>query len=299
MRPVTLGRMTVQKVLEMESGPPMPLILPGITAQDLARLATWYRDDTLGPTAEQSAFMMSMHSYVLKLDGLTVLVDASNGDHKHRSIPDVDRVQTPFLANLAGLGLRTDDIDLVLCTHLHFDHVGWNTRLENGKWVPTFANARYLFSRRDFEHFGNQELENDHLRAFRDSVLPVYEAGRAELVEEDLVVHREIGDGVWLEPAFGHSPGNFSVLAECGGERAIFWGDVVHHPVQLIRPELTMSFDSDPELARETRRRTIERAADEQLVCFPAHFRDPSAGQVLRDGNVYRYRFLTEPRPAR
>lgn len=295
MKPVTLGRMTVQKVLEMESGPPMPLLLPGITAQDLARLATWYTDDTLGPTAEQSAFMMSMHSYVLQLDGLTVLVDACNGDLKHRSIPDVDRRQTPYLANLAALGLTTDDIDLVLCTHLHFDHVGWNTRLENGRWVPTFANARYLFSRRDFEHFGNQQLEDDHLRAFRDSVLPVYEAGRAELVEENIVVHRQIGDGVWLEPAFGHSPGNFSVLAECGGERAIFWGDVIHHPVQLIRPELKLSFDGDPQMARETRRRTLIRAVDESLVCFPAHFRDPSAGRIVRDGAVYRYCFLDLP----
>jgi glyoxylase-like metal-dependent hydrolase (beta-lactamase superfamily II) len=292
MKTVTLGRITVRKLFEMESGPPMPVILPGITPADLARLATWYRDETLGATPEQSAFMMSMHSYVLELDGLTVLVDACNGDHKPRSIKDVDRVETPFLANLARLDLTTSDIDLVLCTHLHFDHVGWNTRLENGKWVPTFANARYLFSRGDFDHFSKQELEDDHLRAFRDSVLPVYEAGRAELVEADIVVHREIGDGVWLEPAFGHSPGNFSVLAERGGERAIFWGDVVHHPVQMIRPELMMTFDGVPEMARDTRLRTLERAVDEALVCFPAHFRDPSAGRVVRDGDAYRYCFL-------
>ncbi len=292
MKPVTLGRVTVQKLFEMESGPPMSLILPGITPQDIARLATWYQDETLGATAEKSAFTMSMHSYVLQIDGLTALVDTCNGDLKHRSIPDVDRVQTPFLANLASLGLTTNDIDLVLCTHLHFDHVGWNTRLENGKWVPTFANARYLFSRRDFKHFSEQELVDDHLRAFRDSVLPVYEAGRAELIEPDIAVHRQIGDGLWLEPAFGHSPGNFSVLAEAGGQRAIFWGDVVHHPVQMVRPELPMNFDSDPAHARETRLRTIARAADEKLVCFPAHFRDPSAGQVLRDGSAYRYRFL-------
>jgi len=292
VKPVTLGRMTVRKLFEMESGPPMPLIVPGITAADLAKLATWYRDDTLGPTPAQSAFTMSMHSYVLQLDGLTVLVDACNGNHKHRSIPDVDRVETPFLANLAALGLTTDDIDLVLCTHLHFDHVGWNTRLENGKWVPTFGRARYLFSRRDFEHFGAQALEDDHLRAFRDSVLPVYEAGRAELIEADITVHRAIGDGIWLEPAFGHSPGNFSVLAEAGGERALFWGDVVHHPIQMVRPDLSMSFDGDPALAREVRSRTLARAADEELVCFPAHFRDPSAGRVVRDGALYWYRFL-------
>jgi len=296
LKPVTLGRLSIRKVFEMESGPPMPLVISGITPADLGRLAAWYKDETIGATAEQSAFMLSMHSYVLQVDGLTVLVDACNGNHKQRSIPDVDRVETPFLANLAALDLTTNDIDLVLCTHLHFDHVGWNTRLKNGKWVPTFANARYLFSRSDFEHFGAQELEDDHQRAFRDSVLPVYEAGRAELVETDIPVHREIGNGVWLEPASGHSPGNFSVLAECGGERAIFWGDVVHHPVQLIRPELLMPFDGDPEAARDTRLSTLARAVDEELVCFPAHFRDPSAGRVLRDGHAYRYLFLPQAR---
>lgn len=292
MRPVTLGRLTVRKLFEMASSPPMPICLRGATPDHLACLAAWHHDETLGPTAEQSAFTMSMHSYVLQLDGLTILIDACNGDHKTRSLPDVDRVETPYLANLAALGLTTDDIDLVLCTHLHFDHVGWNTRLENGRWVPTFGKARYLFGRRDFEHYGAQQIEDDHLRAYRDSVLPIYDAGRAELVEADIPVHREIGDGVWLEPAFGHSPGNFSVLAEAGGERAIFWGDVVHHPIQLVAPELVMTFDGDPNQARETRLRTLARAADEKLVCFPAHFRSPSAGRVLRDGNVYRYRFM-------
>ena len=292
MKPVSLGQMTVCKLFETESGPPMSMIMPQISAEDLARLATWYTDDTLGSTPGQSAFTMSMHSYVLRVGGRNILIDACNGNDKHRSIPDVDRLRTPYLANLAALGLTTAGIDVVLCTHLHFDHVGWNTRLENGKWVPTFPNARYLFSRRDFEHFGKQELEDDHLRAFRDSVLPVYEAGRAELVEADVEVQREVSERVWLEPAFGHSPGNFSVLAEGGGQRAIFWGDVVHHPIQMIRPEVTPSFDGDPGKARETRLRTLARAADEELVCFPAHFRDPSAGRVLRAGETYRYRFL-------
>lgn len=292
MKPVKLGQMSVFKLFEMESGPPMSLILPQVSPQDLAQLAAWYTDETLGPTLETSAFMMSMHSYVLRVGGRNILIDACNGNDKHRSIPDVNRAHTSYLANLAALGLTTDSIDLVLCTHLHFDHVGWNTRLENGRWVPTFANARYLFSRRDFEHFGNQELEDDHLRAFRDSVLPVYEAGRAELIEADIEVHREVSERVWLEPAFGHSPGNFSVLAEGGGERAIFWGDVIHHPIQMIRPEVTPSFDGDPGMARATRLRTLARAADENLVCFPAHFRDPSAGRVQRAGDVYRYRFL-------
>lgn len=292
MTPVQLGRLTVRKLFEMESGPPMSFILPGVTPDDLARLAIWHRDDTLGATVDQSLCTMSMHSYVVQIDGLTILVDACNGDHKHRSIPDVDRVETPFLHNLAALGLTTDDVDVVLCTHLHFDHVGWNTRLENGKWVPTFANARYLFSKREFDLFSREERESDHFRAFRDSVVPVYEAGRAELIAEDMAVHREIGDGVWLEPSFGHSAGHYSVLAQADGEPALFWGDIVHHPVQMVNPNMLMGFDEDSVLAREVRLRTLARAADEGLICFPAHFRDPSAGRVLRDGEVYRYEFL-------
>ena len=164
MQPVSLGRMTISKLFEMESGPPLPLIMPEISAADLARLAQWYSDDTLGATPQQSAFMMSMHSYVLQAGGRNILIDACNGNDKHRSIPDVDRAQTAYLENLAALGLSPERIDLVLCTHLHFDHVGWNTRLENGKWVPTFANARYLFSRRDFEHFGQQDNPGCHHR---------------------------------------------------------------------------------------------------------------------------------------
>jgi glyoxylase-like metal-dependent hydrolase (beta-lactamase superfamily II) len=292
MRPVVLGRMTVRKVFELETAPPFSAFLGGVEPEDFARLATWHDDDNLGDTAEGSLFAMSMHSYVVEIDGLSVLIDACNGNHKHRAIPDIDRVETPYLTNLTALGLTTDDIDMVLCTHLHFDHVGWNTRLANGSWVPTFPNARYIFSRRDFEELSQQEEEDDHLRAFKDSVLPVYDAGKAELVEADIAVHREIGDGIWLEPAFGHSSGNCSVLAQAGAERAIFWGDVVHHPIQLIRPDLTMTLDADPEMGRQTRVETINRAADEDLVCFPAHFRDPSAGTVTRDGDSFRYRFL-------
>lgn len=292
MKPVTMGRIKVRKLFEMESRLPLSMILPDITSNDLAQLATWYVDDALGPTPQASALMMSMQSYVLELDGLMVLIDACNGNHKQRTIPDVNGAETPFLDNLESLGLSTGDIDLVLCTHLHFDHVGWNTRLDNGRWVPTFENARYLFSRRDFEHFGHLDLEDDHVRTFRDSVVPVYEAGKEEIIEADIAVHREIGNGIWLQPAFGHSPGNFSVLARADGEQALFWGDVVHHPIQLVRSDVKMAFDEDPVAAREVRLRALASAADEEMVCFPAHFRAPSAGRVHRHETAFRYRFL-------
>ena len=284
MRPVTLGRMTVQKVFEMESGPPMPLILPGITAQDLRRLAAWYRDETLGPTPEQSAFTMSMHSYVLQLDGLTVLIDACNGEHKRRSIPDVDRVETPFLANLATLGLTTNDIDLVLCTHLHFDHVGWNTRLENGKWVPTFPNARYLIGRTEYDHWRDAQ-EGETVEIMNDSVEPIFDAGLAQTVAMDHRVSPEIR----LVPTPGHTPGHVSVMIESRGETAIITGDMIHHPCQFGRPDWLSMFDADQGAANARRHTMFNEWADKPWLIIGTHFAAPTAGHIKRDGAGYRF----------
>jgi glyoxylase-like metal-dependent hydrolase (beta-lactamase superfamily II) len=131
-----------------------------------------------------------------------------------------------------------------------------------------------------------------HYDAFLDSIVPVMEAGQGELVEEDFVAHREIGNGVWMEPAFGHSPGCCVIGAQADGPPALFWGDVVHHPVQLIRHDLPFAFDADPVAASRVRRETLARAAADDIMCFPAHFRRTSAGRVLRDGDAYRYEWV-------
>ena len=294
MNPIRLGRITIHKVHEMDSPVPMESQLPGVTAGDLARLATWYHaPDEITDDPTTCLMTFAVHSWVIELDGLTILVDTCDGNHKNRSLEAVHQLDTRYLANLAAAGFAPEDIDLVMCTHLHFDHVGWNTRLENGRWVPTFPNARYLFGRRDYEYFRrNPEGEALHFEAFQDSILPVMEAGRGELVEEDAVAHRAIGDGVWLEPAFGHSPGCVTINAQADGPPALFWGDVVHHPVQLIRFDLPFAFDADPPVASRVRQATLARAAEEQILCFPAHFRGTSAGHVRRDGEVYRYHWL-------
>ena len=296
MKPVQLGRMQVHKIYEMESPTPLLFQLPGVTADDLARLSRWYaQPDEITGNPETSFMTFAVHSWVIELDGLTILVDTCDGNHKHRSIESVNQLDTRYLENLRAAGFAPEDIDIVMCTHLHFDHIGWNTRLENGKWVPTFPKARYLFGRRDYEYFkANPAGEEFHYEAFLDSIVPIMDAGLGEIVEEDMVVHREIGDGVWLEPAFGHSPGCCTVNATAGGQQAIFWGDVIHHPVQLIRFDLPFAFDTDPTLARAVRKATMERAADQELLCFPAHFRRTSAGHVKRDGDLFRYEFLPE-----
>ncbi len=293
MGPVDLGKLRVHKIFELDSGVPMPVALPGVTAADLARMKRWHDDPAeFAATPEDSQMIFGVHSWLMEVDGLNILIDTCDGNHKNRSIADVHQLDTRYLDGFAAVGIAPEQIDLVLCTHLHFDHVGWNTRLDNGRWVPTFPNARYLFSRRDFEHFRDTNEESDHAAAFLDSIVPVMEAGLGEIVEADIAVHREIADGVWLEPAFGHSPGCCTIHARREGPEALFWGDVVHHPIQLVRPDLPFFFDMDIAAASATRRRVLERAADGDITCFPAHFRSTSAGQVRRDGDVYRYEFV-------
>ncbi|AJP72523.1 hypothetical protein TS85_13165 [Sphingomonas hengshuiensis] len=293
MQTQQLGRLSVRKVMEMEDGMPLSMIFPQIVGADLARLAGWHHDPDLTADPASSTLMLSMHSFVVTLNGRNVLIDSCNGNCKQRSVPSVHMLDTPYLSNLAAIGLAPEDIDMVMCTHLHFDHVGWNTRLENGRWVPSFPNARYIFGKRDYEHWAAQDMVPPHREAFDDSVLPVVEAGLADIVdvESPTAALLEIGDGIWLEPAFGHSPGCCTIHARAGGAEAIFWGDVIHHPIQLVRPGLPLAFDDDPAAAVAVRKSVLERVADSDTMCFPAHFRGTSAGQVLRDGDAYRYRF--------
>ena len=294
MKPIELGRMRVHKVHEMDSPVPLLSQLPGTTADDMKRLLTWYdQPDEVNADPETSFMTFSVHSWVIEIDGRTILIDTCCGNHKNRALPEVHQLDTEYLGNLRRAGFAPEDIDMVMCTHLHFDHVGWNTRLDNGRWVPTFPNARYVFGKRDFEYFkANPEGEELHNAAFLDSIVPVMEAGQGDLVDEDSVAHREIGDGVWLEPAFGHSPGCCTVNAQADGPPGVFWGDVIHHPVQLIRHDLPFTFDADGAAACTVRKATMERLADTDTLCFPAHFRRTSAGYVKRDGDAFRYEWI-------
>lgn len=293
MRDLTLGRLGISRVYEGDAVIPLAVALPSITENDLARLKHWYWDADLADAPDRAGMRISVHSYVLRVDGRNMLVDTCCGNDKVRSLASVSQLQTPYLENLARAGLRPEDIHLVMCTHLHFDHVGWNTRLRGGTWVPTFPNARYLFGRRDLEFFSVQRHEATHREAFEDSVAPILDAGRADIVDMDTCVHREIGDGVWLEDASGHSPGNLCVMAECGAERAIFSGDCFHHPIQIVRPDAAFFADENPVAASATRQRLLDRYADSSAIFFPAHFTGTSAGCVARHphGDL-RYRFL-------
>jgi glyoxylase-like metal-dependent hydrolase (beta-lactamase superfamily II) len=293
MKDLTLGRLKVSQVYEGDAVIPLAVALPAITAEDLAHLEAWYWDPHLAASPSEAGMRISVHSFILRVDGRTILIDTCCGNHKKRSLPPVNMQSWPYLENLARAGLQPEDIDLVMCTHLHFDHVGWNTRLKDGRWVPTFPNARYLFGRRDFEFFSEQRHEEVHREAFEDSVAPILDAGLADLVDTDTRVHREIGDGIWLEDVRGHSPGNLCVLAECGGERAIFSGDCFHHPVQVLRPDAAFFSDENAEAAVVTRKRLLEQYANTDAIFFPGHFGGETAGRVERaEAGRLKFRFL-------
>ena len=291
---IRLGELRINQIVELVDGLPLAMVLPDFGAADLARLREWYWDDALDADPAKAKFKLSVLSFVLQVDGLNVLIDTCNGNGKSRVVPFANNLKTPYLHNLGRLGLTPDDIDIVMCTHLHCDHVGWNTRLISGRWVPTFPNARYIFSRRDYDHFSEQTHEQLHREAYLDSVLPVVEAGLADIVASDAAIHREIGDGVWMEDASGHSPGCCIVNARRGDALALFSGDVIHHPMQLLRPDLAFFADHDPAAAVQTRMRLLDVHADSETVLFPAHFQRGAAGRIRRHGGAYRYEFLSE-----
>lgn len=292
MKQVQLGAMCVDKIWEMDGAMPMEMSLPGLASTDLTRLKQWYWSEELSENPAEAMFKLSVHSWVLRVDGLNILVDGCNGNHKTRTIPFAHNLQTDWLERLGKLGLTPEDVHIVMCTHLHADHVGWNTQLIDGRWVPTFPNARYVFSQKEYDHWRGESAEPMHREAFVDSVLPVIENGQADLVPSDHVVHKEIGDGIWLDDIGGHSPGLVAVHCERGGGHGIFSGDCFHHPVQLVRPDLHFFADEDGEEAARQRLRLLSEHADTDTVFFPGHFAGNSAGRVLKDGDVFRYKFV-------
>jgi glyoxylase-like metal-dependent hydrolase (beta-lactamase superfamily II) len=214
-----------------------------------------------------------------------MIVDTCLGnDKENRRIPHWNNRSGPFLHDLAEAGFPPDSIDTVLCTHLHVDHVGWNTKLVDGKWVPTFPNARYLMGKVEYDHWLTATSREDMKHVMADSVIPIVEAGRATLVETDHRICPEIS----LIPTVGHTPGHVSVMIESRGETALITGDFMHHPCQIAHPEWDTLADSDAEQGIRTRRIMFERLADTPCLVIGTHFAGATAGRIVRDGDGYR-----------
>lgn len=276
-----IGDVKVTKVVELETTGGSRFILPDATPEAV-RPISWLIPHFAD---EMGKLRMSIHALIVETPTMTIMVDTCLGnDKKDRRIPTWNDRQGRFLDDIAEAGYPREKIDVVMCTHLHVDHVGWNTMLVGGKWVPTFPKARYIFGRKEYEHWAGEHT-SEHMRpVFADSVTPILEAGLAELVEAD---HR-LSPEVRFVATHGHSPGHCSVLIESQGERALITGDFAHHPCQLARPDWCSTADFDRAAGEATRRRVLAELAGTPTLVIGTHFAGPTAGRVVRDGDAFR-----------
>lgn len=287
---ILFGKATLQQLVDINLERfALNDIFPDAYAEDLQAVARLIGQRHVELTS--NSLCLSFYSTIAKIGGKTIVIDTCCGNNKER--PDRlgwHRRQGNYLKQLAIQGIQPEDVDIVMCTHLHADHVGWNTRLENGKWIPTFPNARYVFAEKEYKYWLDQHRNNTQEKpilygSFADSVLPVVEADQALLVEDG---YSPI-TGIHLEIAPGHTPGAAIIHLEDGADKAIVCGDLIHHPLQLLRPEVSTRFCVDPDAARHTRQRLLDTVADTKTLLVPGHFLPPSIGYVIRQDKAYGF----------
>lgn len=285
-----LGGVHIHRIIESERPNFDPLVFfPHTDATHWESHARWLRPHPGNPLL--GYLTLTMQSYLLRTRHHNILVDTCVGDHKTRqgvhAPPDWHQATGGvLLKNLALAGLGPEDIDYVLCTHLHSDHVGWNTRLVDGRWVPTFPNARYVMSARELQHWESVHRESP-IVSFDDSVLPVVQAGKAMLVADD----HTLDDEVWLEPTPGHTPHHVSVRIASAGASAVITGDMLHCPVQVEEPLWRPRFDHDAALAARTRLAFLQRHCEAHTLVCGTHFPSPSFGHVAPRGDSFRFEY--------
>jgi len=278
-----IGDVKVTRVVEMHTDAPhdgpVPFILDA--TPDALKAMPWLYPDFVTP---EGLMRLSIHALLVEAPGIRLVVDTCMGNDKPRHLLGGNALHTQFLDDIAAAGFPRGRVDAVVCTHLHVDHVGWNTMLVDGKWVPTFPNARYLVGRVEYEHWVS-EGEGEMTEIMADSVAPIFDAGLAEMVELD---HR-ISPELRLVPTTGHTPGHVSVMIESKGQRAIITGDMMHHPCQIGRPHWSAEFDSDKTASAVTRKAKVAEWADSSILVIGTHFAAPTAGRIQRDGKNYRF----------
>lgn len=289
MKPVVIGDVAVSSIIERDGPWRRPAEMyshvdPALARARLLELEPFVYD------RERDLLVITYQTFVVKTRHHVILIDTCAGENKQGLGPKLDFPKKPWLDGFAAHGLAYEDIDYVLCTHLHFDHCGWNTRLVDGRWVPTFPNAKYLFSRREYEFWEEQtRISADPPgMVWTESCLPIVEAGQARLVDDDYA----LDDEIWLTPSPGHTPGHVCVNLRSNGQRAIFTGDLMHHAVQCLEPDWSTCFCYDPVASAGTRRRVLEDVADTDVVVVPAHFPGSTAGHVGVAGGGFRFSFL-------
>jgi len=287
MRTWQIGDVAVTRIVEMwQFEDHINMTIADAEPEEVIALP-WLHPHYATPDGRQR---MNFQGFVVTTPTRKLMVDTCIGARRQRAFDVFSDLPEGFLEDLASLGIRPEDIDTVMCTHLHHDHVGWNTHKRDGKWVPTFTNARYLFGRKEFEAWQEMRHHDEHdQRHMEDSVDPIVEAGLHELVEADHVICEDEHAKIWLEPSHGHTPGHVHVRISSGGEEAVITGDLMHHPIQCAMPHRTATFDMDKEAGRQTRVGFVERYSDTPVMVIGAHFADPTAGWIRTHGGARRF----------
>jgi glyoxylase-like metal-dependent hydrolase (beta-lactamase superfamily II) len=281
------GTIEVMRVKEtLGAAFPPAHLLPGLPADAIERNLGWLVPNHYDPVKKR--FVMGTHTWLLRTQKHVILVDTCIGNHKARpNSPGFDNLEQPYLERLAQAGFKPEDVDFVLCTHLHVDHVGWNTQLRDGRWMPTFPNAKVLCSKAELASAEAKANANcpgeDDGAIWQDSLLPVLEAGQLQTVEG----RHAIEDGLLVEPTPGHTPGHVVLRAESAGERMLFAGDICHHPLQVYYPDVNSRFCEDAAGARAMRRRVLADCAESGALFAPAHWGPPHAGRVTATAEAF------------
>ena len=274
-----IGKVKITKIVELETVGSTRFILPLATNEEIRKLP-WLIPHFAN---EEGRLKMSIHSLLVETPSRRIIVDTGLGNDKQgRNVPTWNNRQDPFLDKLTAAGFAPDSIDIVLCTHLHVDHVGWNTRLVDGQWVPTFPNARYVFGRTEYEYWRDHSVEPDKVAVFSDSVKPIADAGKMDLVPSD----HQLTNEITLIPTPGHSPGHMSVHIKSDGHEGLLTGDVAHHPCQMAHLDWSSTADSDPRQSAVTRRELFSRFADTATLVIGGHF---NAGHIRREGTSFKF----------
>ena len=300
MRPQIFGDIRVDAISEMDRWlVDASMLLPDSTPEALAEHLHWLGPRLVDPVS--GMLVMSMHAYLIRTRHHTILFDTCCGNDKERpgdAPPRPHRLQTPFLQNLARAGVLPEQVDYVMCSHLHFDHVGWNTRLRDGEWVPTFPNARYLVSRGEYEFWSDAVkigFGSTYSRAaFLDSVLPIVRHGLAVLVGDDHTLEGELPDEIRYVPLIGHTQHHCGLHLQSRSQDAILTGDAIHHPVQLARNDWVQAPCYDKDAAQQTVKDLISRCIDTPTKMLTAHFPAPTAGYVVSRREGVRFQFDSE-----
>lgn len=274
-----VGNVKISRIVELEIPGGTRFLLPQ-AEPDAVKPIQWLAPHFI--TAE-GKLILSIHALIVETPTRKIMVDTCIGNDKERSIPTWTNLQLPFLEDLGKAGYKREDIDTVLCTHLHVDHVGWNTMLVDGEWKPTFNHARYLIARSEYEYWDQQQGEGMNLNVMDDSVRPVFEAGLVDLVDMD----HQVCDEVRLEPTPGHTPGHVSIRIASEGKQALITGDSFHHPCQIARVDWASTADYDQAASTRTRQDMLARYGDEDILVIGTHFATPTAGYIRSNDAGY------------